>query len=78
MSERAVPINTVFIDPVSTFGDEVGDGPVPAWLKLVAVLVLSAAGFYGFSYYEGPKLDSPHTFREGAGVEVPAETPAGE
>ena len=69
MSERPV-----FIDPVSHFGDEVGDGRVPGWFSLVAVLVLAAAGFYGFKYAEGPSLDSPHTFREGVGVEVPVET----
>ena len=67
----------VFIDPVSHHGDEVGDGRPPGWFMLVAVLVLTAAGFYGFSYVEGPKLDSPHTFREGVGVEVPAETTSG-
>ena len=66
-----------FIDPVSHFGDEVGDGRVPGWYTLVAVVVLAAAGFYGFSYIAGPKLDSPHTFREGVGVEVPAETSTG-
>jgi hypothetical protein len=67
----------VFIDPVSDFGDDVGDGRTPAWFSLVAILVLAAAVFYGFSYRSGPKLDSPHTFREGAGVEVPAETSTG-
>ncbi|HVF18995.1 MAG TPA: hypothetical protein VNA14_01980 [Mycobacteriales bacterium] len=72
MTERPV-----FIDPVSHFGDEVGDGRVPRWYSFVAVLVLAASAFYGFSYVEGPSLDSPHTFREGVGVEVPAETSTG-
>ena len=62
----------IFIDPVSTFGDDVGDGPVPGWLKLVVVLLALTAGFYAFSYYEGPKLTSNHTFLEGSGGGAPA------
>lgn len=69
MNERPV-----FIDPVSAFGDEVGDGPVPGWLKLVVVVIAIAAGFYAFSYYEGPSLSSNHTFLEGTGGSASAET----
>ena len=69
MSDRPV-----FVDPVSSFGGEVGDGRLPGWFTLVALLLLVAAGFYAFSYYDGPALDSRHTFREGAGIEVPAES----
>ena len=56
----------VFIDPTSDFGDDVGDGAVPGWFKLVVVLVIAAAAFYAFSYLEGPKLSSNHTFLEGS------------
>ena len=72
MSDRPV-----FIDPVSEIGDEVGDGPVPGWLKLVVVLLAIAAGFYAFSYYEGPALTSNHTFLEGSGGSAPESSGGG-
>lgn len=67
----------VFIDPVSTAGEDVGDAPIPRWLKLVAVLVVGAAGFYGFSYPDGPSPDSNHTFLHGSSGEPPAATSGG-
>ncbi len=64
-----------FIDPISDFGDDVGEGPVPGWFKLVLVLVLAAAAFYVFSYLEGPKLSSNHTFLEGSRVSTEEAPP---
>ncbi|HVE63493.1 MAG TPA: hypothetical protein VNB94_06810 [Mycobacteriales bacterium] len=57
-----------FIDPISDFGGDVGDGPIPGWFKWVIALVVGAAVFYAFSYLEGPKLSSNHTFVEGTHV----------
>ena len=64
MTERPL-----FIDPI-TVGDgaDVDDAPAPWWFAVVALVLLSVAGYYLGSFWSGPRPSSPHNFEHGRTV----------
>ncbi len=60
MTERPL-----FIDPITISAGDVDDAPVPAWFVVVALLILAASAFYLVTFWEGPRLSSPHDFVDG-------------
>lgn len=63
-----------FIDPAAEVdGLDVGDAPVPVWLRLVSVVLLVAALAYVVAFRAGGRLDSEHNFRTGRAVVEDAE-----
>jgi hypothetical protein len=70
----------LFIDPIAlSAGDDVDDGGVPLWFTVVALALLATAAYYLLTFWDGPRLSSPHDFVDGRTAyenAVPVESPA--
>ncbi len=56
----------LFVDPITvSAGDDVDDGGVPVWFTVVALALLATAAYYLLTFWDGPRLSSPHDFVDG-------------